>query len=110
MVVRSDPVAPAATAERGELPVRVLAKVGEASLKGRNKRFFLDTLRRNLKAALQGVDARLEDGGSVTAIAVPDEGVAEEVGARLERVFGFALPPVWPASGTPRRSRRPLCA
>ena len=70
--------------------MRVLAKVGEASLKGRNKRFFLDTLRRNLKAALQGVDARLEDGGSVTTIVVPDEGAAEEVGARLERVFGFA--------------------
>ena len=33
----------AATAERGRLPVRVLAKVGEASLKGRNRRYFLDT-------------------------------------------------------------------
>ena len=70
--------------------MRVLAKVGEASLKGRNRRFFLDTLRRNLKATLAGVDARVEDGGSVTAIAVPDVQTAEEVGARLERVFGFA--------------------
>ena len=35
-------------------PVRVLAKVGEASLKGRNRRQFLDPLRRNLKAALAG--------------------------------------------------------
>jgi thiamine biosynthesis protein ThiI len=74
----------------GELPVRVLAKVGEASLKGRNRRFFLETLRRNLKATLAGVDARMEDGGSVTTIAVPDQQAAEEVGARLERVFGFA--------------------
>ena len=32
----------------------VLAKVGEASLKGRNRRQFLDALRRNLKAALAG--------------------------------------------------------
>ena len=35
-------------------PVCVLAKVGEASLKGRNRRHFLDALRRNLKAALAG--------------------------------------------------------
>jgi tRNA uracil 4-sulfurtransferase len=72
------------------LPVRVLAKVGEASLKGRNRRYFLETLRRNLKATLAGIDTRLEDGGSVTTIAVPDQQTAEEVGARLERVFGFA--------------------
>lgn len=72
------------------LPVRVLAKVGEASLKGRNRRFFLDALRRNLKAALSGVDARVEDNGNVTTIAVPDQATADEVGARLERVFGFA--------------------
>jgi thiamine biosynthesis protein ThiI len=80
-----------ATASRAEpLPVRVLAKVGEASLKGRNRRYFLDTLRRNLKAALAGVDARIEDGGSVVTIAVPDQRHADEVGSRLERVFGFA--------------------
>ena len=72
-------------------PVCVLAKVGEASLKGRNKRQFLDALRRNLKAALAGVDARVQGGGSVLAIAVPDELVADEVAARLERVFGFAV-------------------
>jgi tRNA uracil 4-sulfurtransferase len=71
--------------------VCVLAKVGEASLKGRNKRQFLDTLRRNLKAALAGVDARVQGGGSVLAIAVPDELVADEVASRLERVFGFAV-------------------
>jgi tRNA uracil 4-sulfurtransferase len=72
------------------LPVRVLAKLGEASLKGRNKRFFVDTLRRNLKATLTGLDARIEDGGSVTTIAVPDLETATEVGARLDRVFGYA--------------------
>jgi tRNA uracil 4-sulfurtransferase len=75
---------------RAGLPVLVLAKVGEASLKGRNRRRFLETLRRNLKAALAGVDARIRDGGSVFAIEVPDESAANEVGARLERVFGFA--------------------
>ena len=89
MVLRSEPAGAAATADRGELPVRVLAKVGEASLKGRNRRFFLDTLRRNLKSALAGLDVRTEDGGSVTAITVADEGAAADVGARLERVFGF---------------------
>jgi thiamine biosynthesis protein ThiI len=72
------------------LPVLVLAKVGEASLKGRNRRYFFETLRRNLKAALAGVDARIRNGGPVVAIEVPDEQVADEVGARLERVFGFA--------------------
>ena len=72
------------------LPVRVLAKAGEASLKGRNRRFFFETLRRNLQAALTGVEARIEEGGSVTTVVVPDEPVADEVGARLERVFGFA--------------------
>jgi thiamine biosynthesis protein ThiI len=72
------------------LPIRVLAKVGEASLKGRNRRYFLDTLRRNLKAALPGIDARIEEAGSVVTIAVPDELRADEVGSRLERVFGFA--------------------
>jgi thiamine biosynthesis protein ThiI len=73
-----------------EWPVLVLAKVGEASLKGRNRRHFLEALRRNLKAALAGVDARIRDGGSVVAIEVPDEMAADEVGNRLERVFGFA--------------------
>jgi tRNA uracil 4-sulfurtransferase len=71
-------------------PVCVLAKVGEASLKGRNKRTFLDQLRRNLKAALLGLDARVLDGGSVLRVAVPSEHEAGEVGSRLERVFGFA--------------------
>jgi tRNA uracil 4-sulfurtransferase len=71
-------------------PVCVLAKVGEASLKGRNRRRFLDVLRRNLKAALAGLDARIETGGAVLLIAVPDELAADEVASRLERVFGFA--------------------
>jgi thiamine biosynthesis protein ThiI len=82
-------VAATRTAAPEALPVRVLAKVGEASLKGRNRRYFLDTLRRNLKAALKGLDARIEDGGSVVTIAVPDRDVADQVGSRLERVFGF---------------------
>lgn len=70
-------------------PVRVLAKVGEASLKGRNRRRFLEALRRNLKTALTGLDARIETGGSVLVIAVRDELAADEVASRLERVFGF---------------------
>jgi tRNA uracil 4-sulfurtransferase len=73
-----------------DAPVCVLAKVGEASLKGRNRRRFLDVLRRNLKAALAGLDARIETGGAVLVIAVPDEPAADEAGSRLERVFGFA--------------------
>jgi len=79
----------AKTASTGA-PVCVLAKVGEASLKGRNRRRFLDALRRNLKAALAGLDARIETGGAVLVIAVPDEAAADEVASRLERVFGFA--------------------
>jgi thiamine biosynthesis protein ThiI len=73
-----------------DAPVCVLAKVGEASLKGRNRRRVLDALRRNLKAALAGLDARVESGGSVLVIPVPDELVADEVASRLDRVFGFA--------------------
>jgi thiamine biosynthesis protein ThiI len=72
------------------VPVCVLAKVGEASLKGRNRPQFLDALRRSMTAALRGVDARVEGGGSVVRVAVPDEEVAAEVGSRLERVFGLA--------------------
>ncbi len=72
-------------------PVCVLAKVGEASLKGRNRRHFLDALRRNLKAALAGLDVRVESGGSVLVIPVPDELAADDVASRLERVFGFAV-------------------
>ncbi len=72
-----------------DVPVCVLAKVGEASLKGRNRRQFLDALRRNLKAALAGLRARVESGGSVLVIAVSDELAADEVASRLERVFGF---------------------
>jgi thiamine biosynthesis protein ThiI len=68
----------------------ILAKVGEASLKGRNRRHFLERLRRNLKAALKGVDARVLDGGSVLRVAVPGDADAEEAASRLERVFGFA--------------------
>ena len=70
-------------------PVCLLAKVGEASLKGRNKRQFIEALRRNARAALHGLDARVEGGGSVFVIPVPDELVAAEAAARLERVFGF---------------------
>jgi tRNA uracil 4-sulfurtransferase len=73
-----------------DAPVCVLAKVGEASLKGRNRRHFLDVLRQNLKAALAGVGARAESGGSVLVIPVADESVADEVASRLDRVFGFA--------------------
>jgi len=73
-----------------QAPVCVLAKVGEASLKGRNRRYFLDVLRANMKAALRGVDAPILDGGSVLRIAVADEIVADEVASRLERVFGLA--------------------
>jgi tRNA uracil 4-sulfurtransferase len=72
-----------------DAPICVLAKVGEASLKGRNRRRFLDVLRRNLKAALAGLDARIESGGSVLVIAVRDLLASEEVASRLERVFGF---------------------
>jgi thiamine biosynthesis protein ThiI len=80
----------AAAAPPPQAAVCLLAKVGEASLKGRNRRYFLDVLRRNLKEALTGVDARLLDGGSVIRIAVPDERTAEQVGSRLSRVFGLA--------------------
>jgi len=73
-----------------EAPVCVLTKVGEASLKGRNRRHFLEVLRRNLKAALAGVDARVQSGGSVLVIPVNDELAADEVASRIERVFGFA--------------------
>jgi tRNA uracil 4-sulfurtransferase len=71
-------------------PVCVLAKVGEAALKGRNRRHFLETLARNTVAALSGTNARLRDGGTVLRIAVSGEQAAEEVGSRLERVFGLA--------------------
>ncbi len=74
----------------GATAVCVLAKVGEASLKGRNRRRFLDQLRRNLKAALAGVDARVRDGGSVLRIEIPSEEAADPVAARLTRVFGLA--------------------
>jgi thiamine biosynthesis protein ThiI len=73
-----------------DAPVCVLAKVGEASLKGRNKRHFLEALRRNLRATLRGLDARVEGRGTVFLIAVPGEPAAAEVAARLDRVFGFA--------------------
>jgi thiamine biosynthesis protein ThiI len=72
-----------------DAPVCLLAKVGEASLKGRNKRYFLDALRRNTRAALRGLDARVEGGGSVFVIPVPDELSGAEAASRLERVFGF---------------------
>jgi thiamine biosynthesis protein ThiI len=78
------------TAIATDAPVCVLAKVGEASLKGRNRRQFLERLRRNMRAALRGVDAHVDGGGSVIRVAVPDEDVAGEVGSRLERVFGLA--------------------
>jgi len=81
---------PGFTPASAAAPVRVLAKVGEASLKGRNRRRFLDALRRNLKAVLAGLDARIETGGSVLVIAVADEVAADEVASRLARVFGFA--------------------
>ena len=53
----------AVSVEPAAAPVCLLAKVGEASLKGRNKRHFIDVLRRNTRAALRGLDARVEGGG-----------------------------------------------
>jgi thiamine biosynthesis protein ThiI len=89
VAARAQPLADAG--DDGAAPrVRLLAKVGEASLKGRNKRHFIDILRRNMKAALQGLDARIEDGGSVLKIAVPDAHAADLAAARIERVFGLA--------------------
>ena len=73
-----------------DAPVCVLAKVGEAALKGRNRPHFLDALRNNLRATLKGVDARVETAGSVSIIAVPDEQAAREVASRMSRVFGYA--------------------
>jgi thiamine biosynthesis protein ThiI len=81
--VKGLPVAPAGA------PVCLLAKVGEATLKGRNKRHFIEALRRNTRAALRGLDARVEGGGSVFVIPVPDELTAADAASRLERVFGF---------------------
>ena len=83
-------IAPGAVSEQpAAAPVCLLAKVGEASLKGRNKRHFIEVLRRNTRAALHGLDARVEGGGSVFVVPVPDELIAAEAAARLERVFGF---------------------
>jgi thiamine biosynthesis protein ThiI len=72
-----------------DAPVCLLAKVGEASLKGRNKRHFIEALRRNTRAALRGLDVPVEGGGSVFMLPVPDELTAAEAASRLERVFGF---------------------
>jgi thiamine biosynthesis protein ThiI len=80
----------AAALDAPPAPVCVLAKVGEASLKGRNRRRFLDVLRANMKAALRGTDARILDGGSVMRIELADEDEADEVASRLDRVFGLA--------------------
>jgi thiamine biosynthesis protein ThiI len=75
--------------EQRQTPLLVLVKVGEASLKGRNRRFFLEALRRNLWAALGGLGVRLEGGGSVLRIPVADDRLADEVASRIERVFGI---------------------
>jgi thiamine biosynthesis protein ThiI len=89
-MAESTHTAPGAVSEEpAAAPVCLLAKVGEASLKGRNKRHFIDVLRRNTRAALRGLDARVEGGGSVFVVPVPDELTAAEAAARLERVFGF---------------------
>ena len=92
---------------RDDAARRVLAKVGEASLKGRNRRFFLDALRRNLKAALDGVDARVEDGGSVRRSRCRTRQTAEEVGvaarARLRLRERLDLPGL---RARPRGDRR----
>jgi tRNA uracil 4-sulfurtransferase len=86
-----DARAPSAPHGRGRRsPVCVLAKVGEAALKGRNRRHFLEALGRNTVAALAGTGARLRDGGTVLRIDVRHEGVADQVASRLERVFGIA--------------------
>ena len=77
------------SAAPADAPVCLLAKVGEATLKGRNKRHFVESLRRNTRAALRGLDARVEGGGSVFVIPVPDELTAADAASRLERVFGF---------------------
>jgi adenylyl- and sulfurtransferase ThiI len=60
----------------------VLAKVGEASLKGRNKRMFIDALKRNMNAALDGL-ARVRSGGSVLEIPLESEDAAAAVASRL---------------------------
>jgi thiamine biosynthesis protein ThiI len=79
----------AASEDAARAPLRILCKVGEAALKGRNRRVFLDVLRRNLKAALAGTNARVEGGGSVFVVSVPDAPGVDETAGRVERVFGF---------------------
>lgn len=72
-------------------PKRVLVKVGEIALKGRNRGRFYAALRRNLRAALKGLPGvRLVESGSVLVVGVPPHVAADDVCGRVERVFGIS--------------------
>jgi len=72
-----------------------LIRYGEIALKGKNRKFFVDTLTRNIKESLQGLEARIISEHSRIFVEVNKEEHDEEVKHRLQRVFGIvSLSPV----------------
>lgn len=66
---------------------KILVRYGEIALKGKNRRFFEEALRRNLKAVLAGTGAKVFRLHGRFLVQVPPE-LREETLRRLGRVFG----------------------
>jgi thiamine biosynthesis protein ThiI len=69
---------------------RILIKYGEIALKGQNRNFFLNTLIRNIRYALKGIDEiKLEVIQSRIMLQNVSDEIQDEVIMRLGRVFGI---------------------
>jgi thiamine biosynthesis protein ThiI len=74
----------------------VVVHFKELALKGRNRRWFVQLLVRNIKRALRGLPIRSVRSAAgrieieLTAGGTVEPSIAAEIGARLQRVFGIA--------------------
>lgn len=67
--------------------LKILVRYGEIALKGKNRRFFEEALRRNLKAALKGTGAEVFRLHGRFLVQVPEDNRNETL-RRLGQVFG----------------------
>lgn len=67
----------------------IIIRVGELFLKGNNKRFFEETLSRNIKKALDGIKCYLRYARNRSIVEKYDESDHNDIILRLKKVFGI---------------------
>lgn len=67
----------------------ILIRFGELYLKGKNKNYFENTLKDNIRAKLDGIDCQLYFGRGRYVVKQFDDGSEDEIIRRLKQVFGL---------------------